>query len=254
MKFDKYFPTAQLKPYIKFFVVAESDWESEYKVYPSTGLVIGFQYKGRLAIINNNKEHKLASSGITGISDSFRVFKNSDNIGTILVYFTEIGFAQFSSNPVHELFNQSLSLDLVFDKAGVTELEDRLAEVQTDEERVGRVQQFFLIRLKHNETDKLIAEAVKLIFQSNGTIRVRELQNKLFVSQSPFEKRFRKLVGSSPKKFANIVRFQSILNSLNGPKPMADICYENNYFDQAHFINDFKQFTGETPQNFKRSL
>jgi len=46
MKFDKHFPTDQLKPYIKYFVVSENEVENEYKVFPSSGLVIGFQYKG----------------------------------------------------------------------------------------------------------------------------------------------------------------------------------------------------------------
>lgn len=51
MKFDKFIPTDKLKPYIKYFVVSESDVENEYKVFPSSGLVIGFQYKGQLAIL-----------------------------------------------------------------------------------------------------------------------------------------------------------------------------------------------------------
>ena len=59
MKFDTHFPTERLKPYIKYFVVSENDMESEYKVFPSSGLVIGFQYKGQLATLKNNTESKL---------------------------------------------------------------------------------------------------------------------------------------------------------------------------------------------------
>jgi len=46
MKFDKHFPTDVLKPYIKYFVVSENALESAYKVFSSSVLVIGFQYKG----------------------------------------------------------------------------------------------------------------------------------------------------------------------------------------------------------------
>lgn len=66
--------------------------ENEYKVFPSPGLVIGFQYKGQLAVLKNNSENKLNSAGITGITDGYKIFKNSADIGTVLVYFTEIGF------------------------------------------------------------------------------------------------------------------------------------------------------------------
>lgn len=254
MRFYKYFPNESLRPYIKYLVVSENEMESEYKVFPPSGLVMGFQYKGQLAIVKGNIENKLNSSGITGISDRYRIFKNSAGIGTILVYFTEIGFTHFTSLPANELYNLSLSLDDIFDKNNISEVVEKLTLATTEEQRINVVEQFLLSQLKDIETDKLIAEAIKLIYQSNGTVRIKELNQKLFISQSPFEKRFRKVVGSSPKKFASIVRFNRILDSLNTSNSLTKICYDNNFFDQAHFIKNFKQFTGETPENFKRFL
>src|SRR4051812_4774158 len=211
MKFDKYIPTEQLKPYIKYFVVSENELENEYKVFPSSGLVIGFQYKGQLATIKENTYSKLTSAGITGITDGYKVFKNSADIGTILVYFTEIGFTHFASHPANELFNLSLSLENIFDRESVKEVEEKLSTATTDKQRIIVVEQFLVSQLKDIETDKLIVEAVKLIYQSQGTIRIKELNEKLFISQSPFEKRFRKVVGTTAKKFASIVRFNSVL-------------------------------------------
>src|SRR5437764_467645 len=126
MRFDKFIPTDQLKPYIKYFVVSENELENVYKIFPSSGLVIGFQYRGQLATIKENTESRLTSAGITGITDGYKIFKNSADIGTILVYFTEIGFAHFASHPANELFNLSLSLDDIFDKKSVTEVEEKL--------------------------------------------------------------------------------------------------------------------------------
>lgn len=254
MKFDKYFPSERLKPYIKHFVVSENPNESEYKVFPSSGLVIGFQYKGRLTTIKDNNESHLASAGVTGISDSYKVFRNSANIGTVLVYFTETGFTHFAMHPANELFNLSLSLDQVFERERITETEDKLCAATSDKHRIRIVEQFLLSQLKDIHTDKLIVEAIRLIYQSKGTIRIKELNEKLFISQSPFEKRFRKVVGTTPKKFASIVRFNTVLDSLDHTKSLTEICYENGFFDQAHFIKDFKQFTGDTPDNFKRFL
>lgn len=254
MRFDKFIPTDQLKPYIKYFVVSENELENEYKVFPSSGLVIGFQYKGKLAAIKENTESRLTSSGITGIADGYKIFKNSADIGTILVYFTEIGFTHFTSHPANELFNLSLSLDDIFDRKRIAEVEDKLIAGTTDKHRIKVVEQFLVSQLKDIQTDKLIVEAIKLIYQTNGTIRIKELNEKLFISQSPFEKRFRKVVGTTPKKFASIVRFNAVLDNLNNTKSLTEICYENHFFDQAHFIKDFKQFTGDTPENFKRFL
>lgn len=254
MKFDKHFPTEKLKPYIKYYVVSENELEGEFKVFPSMGLVIGFQYKGNLSVLKNSFENKLTTAGITGITDGYKIFRNSPNIGTILIYFTEIGFIHFASHPANELFNLSLSLDDIFNKNDVHEVEEKLTIATSDKNRIKVVEQFLLSQLKDIQIDKLIVEAITLIYQSNGTIRIKDLNDKLFISQSPFEKRFRKIVGTSAKKFASIVRFNSVLNNLNETKSLTEICYENNFFDQAHFIKDFKQFTGETPENFKRFL
>jgi AraC-like DNA-binding protein len=254
MKFDKYFPTERLKPYIKYFVVSENELENEYKVFPSSGLVIGFQYKGKLSNIKDNAVIKLSTAGITGITDGYKIFKNSTEIGTILVYFTEVGFTHFTSHPANELFNLSVSLDDIFNKNSITEIEEQLALAHTEILRIKIVEQFLVSQLKDIQTDKLIVEAVKLIYQSNGTIRIKELNERLFISQSPFEKRFRKVVGTTAKKFASIVRFNTVLDNLDETKTLTEICYENKFFDQAHFIKDFKQFTGNTPDNFKRFL
>ena len=254
MKFEKHFPAEQLKPYIKYFAVSENALENEYKVFPLPGLVIGFQYKGQLATIKNNTESKLAPAGITGITDRYNIFKNSAGTGTILVYFTETGFRHFASHPANELFNVSLSLDDIFNKNKIAAVEEKLATAATGKQRIKIVEQFLLSQLKDLQTDKLVAEAVKLIYESNGTIRIKELGEKLFISQSPFEKRFRKIVGTTPKKFASIVRFNSVLTNLNATKSLTEICYEYHFFDQAHFIKDFRQFTGEAPETFKRLL
>ena len=252
MKFDKHFPTEKLRPYIKYFVVSENELGGEYTVFPSAGMVVGFQYKGHLIAKSNDTERTLKSAGITGISDRYKIFKNSPNIGTILVYFTEVGFAHFSSSPANELFNLSLSLDDIFEKNKVEETENKLVHAPTDGERIRIVEQFLMHQLRDIETDKLIVEAVKLIYQSKGTIRIKALSEKLFISQSPFEKRFRKVVGTSAKKFASIIRFNAVLDNINETKTLTEICFENNFFDQAHFIKDFKQFTGDTPEKFKR--
>jgi AraC-like DNA-binding protein len=254
MRFDKIIPIDKLKPYIKYFVISESKAENIYKVFPSTSLVVGFQYHGQLATVTGDKETDLATAGVTGISDRFKIFRNSNDTGTILVYFTEVGLACFTSVPANELFNQSVSLQNIFDKHKINDTEEKLAFAKTGRQRIHIVEQFFLSQLKDIQSDKLIMEAVKLIYSSKGTIKIKDLHEKLFISQSPFEKRFGKLVGTTPKKFASIVRFHSVLDDLNNIKSLTEICYKHNFFDQAHFIKDFKQYTGDTPETFKRIL
>jgi AraC-like DNA-binding protein len=251
MRFDKILPLDRLKPFVSHFVISEKAQESIYKVYPSTSLVFGFQYGGKLKTGKTGVETNLTTAGISGIADQVKLFSNSAPIGTILVYLTELGLAHFTTCPANELFNLSIPLDELFDKQKVLDTEEQLTAASTDHQRISLVEQFLLSHLREAQTDKLILEAVKRIYQSKGTIRIRQLNQDLMISQSPFEKRFRKLVGTTPKKFASIVRFNTVLDQLNGSKTLMDICFENNFFDQAHFSKDFKLYTGEAPENFK---
>lgn len=252
--FIKILPAERLRPYVAYFAIAENDAERIYKIFPSTKLVIGFQYKGSLSSVDNTSENLLAKAGITGIQNSFKTFKNTPGTGTLLIYFTETGLTYFSNTPAHILFNQSVSLDELFGKNEVEETEEKLSVAISNEERVKIIELFLLSQIKARKEDKLIIEAVKLIYQSDGLIKIKELIEKLYISQSPFEKRFRHLVGTSPKKFASIIRFHAVMQNIKQAKSLTELSYEYNFFDQAHFIKDFKNYTGEAPENFKRLL
>ncbi len=66
-----------------------------------------------------------------------------------------------------------------------------------------------------------------------------------------FERRFKEYSGFSPKLFSRITRFQSSLDSFgNKDKSLTDIAYDCDYYDQSHFINDFKEFSGYHPSQY----
>ena len=92
--------------------------------------------------------------------------------------------------PAHELFNQSVSLDNIFEKNKILEMEERLSGVALHKDRIKIVEQFLLSQIKERREDKLVVETVKMIYQSNGLIKIKELIQKLFISQNPFEKDF----------------------------------------------------------------
>lgn len=249
-RFDKCFPGDILKPYVKYFVISESDNEQTYKVLPDTSLVIGFQYKGKLARVIDGVENTLAPIGVTGLQTSYRIFKNSENIGTVLVFFKETAAAAFFSTPAHELFAQSVGLDNFFNRHLLEQISEQLAEAETDMQRIRIVELFLISQLKYVTDDLLVMAAISLIRQSKGIIRIKDMAAKLNTSQSPLEKRFRSIVGTSPKKFASIIRLQSLINDFPAGLSMTEIGYKIGYYDQAHFIKDFKTFTGETPEKF----
>ena len=144
MKFDTYIPSDILKPYIRILAISESEVANEYKVLPGTELVIGFQYKGRLSYNDGDKNIPLASSGLTGLMDQYRIFSHAEGIGSVLVFFKEGAAVSFFRQPIHELFRESISLDHFMLRSELLILEERLQASKTDSEKISIVEHFLI--------------------------------------------------------------------------------------------------------------
>jgi methylphosphotriester-DNA--protein-cysteine methyltransferase len=246
-------PITSLRPYIRHLAISRAETPQNYNVLPDTALVVGFQFSGRLSHIIGNLEQPLHTSGITGLLDSYRVFKNNVETGSVLIVFTETGAANFVNMPLHELFGQSLSLEHFFNRAAIHETQEKLEAAETDTERLKIVESFLLCQIKERKADQLVAGALHYIYNSKGTIRMTALAELLHTSQSPLEKRFRAIVGASPKKFAGIVRARHMLGAIsNDDQDTAE--HLSAYYDQAHFIKDFKKFSSMTPEQYLRAI
>jgi AraC-like DNA-binding protein len=249
MRFQLFAPCDRLKPFVRHFVISEAEEAQCYPVLPDTALVMGFQYRGGLTHIRDDIAQPLAKAGITGLLDGYRLFRNQMGTGTVLVVFRETGLAAFVRQPVHELFDQSLALDQLFPRQAIADTEERLAAANDDTGRIRVVEGFLLPHLSPPKTDPLVEAALDHIHRLSGDIRIGELARALHSSQSPLEKRFRRSVGATPKKFAGIVRIKTMITALQQRR---DRHYLDAYYDQAHFIKDFKRFTSMTPEEWLR--
>lgn len=253
MNYQIWQPIEILRPYVRHLAISSADVLGNYTVLPDTALVIGFQFSGRVSHITEQVEVSLDVSGVTGLLDQYRVFKNTAATASILIVFTELGAANFFTTPLHELFGQSLSLEHFFNRSDIHEAREKLEAARTDKERLKIVEAFLLGQLKELKADQMVAGALHHIYQSKGTIRITKLTELLHTSQSPLEKRFRAIVGASPKKFAGIVRARHVLDALNNnDQDTAE--YLSAFYDQAHFIKDFKKFSSMTPEQYLRIL
>jgi AraC-like DNA-binding protein len=245
-----YIPADILKPFVSALVITEEEIRNTYTVLPGTGPVIGFQYKGNLHYLKNGAETPLAFSGITGMHNKYRIFKHDGSIGSVLVYFKPGGAAPFFEQPIHEIFDESLSLDNFMLRSELLVFEERLLESKSNAERIHLVEQFLISKMNPSKKDELVVAALALIHSHKGDVRMKELAENLHTSQSPLEKRFRKIVGLSPKKYASIIRFKHAIKSYAPQKSLTELGYEVGFYDQAHFIKEFKNFTGQRPNIF----
>jgi len=103
---------------------------------------------------------------------------------------------------------------------------------------------------------KLIRTAAKLLDQSKGQYRISELADYCALSVRQLERGFQRVLGTSPKNYARTVRFHEAQRKLMfaPDTELTGLAYDCGYFDQAHFIKDFKKFTGKTPSEYAEQM
>jgi len=101
-----------------------------------------------------------------------------------------------------------------------------------------------------------IDRAVELILEKNGCLAVQDLAYQVHLGPSQFRKRFNEEVGMSPKAYSKIVRINAIQNALLTGKhsKLTELAYYFDYFDQSHFVRDFKSVIGWSPKQYLKAL
>lgn len=125
------------------------------------------------------------------------------------------------------------------------------------DEAVEALQELLIERaLVHTYDRRVIEAAAKLLHESKGQYRIDELADTCLLSMRQLERGFQKVVGTSPKVYARTVRFDHAQRRLmfEPDVDLTSLAYECGYSDQAHFIKDFKAFSGKTPGEFAASM
>ncbi len=109
----------------------------------------------------------------------------------------------------------------------------------------------YFVDLAKSATENPLKQPLDLIFQSNGMVTVAAMATAAGVSERQLERLFKKYIGLSPKYYARIIRFNYIFKLINLKNTSwAEIVYQSGYYDQSHFIRNFKAFTGEDPSSY----
>jgi AraC-like DNA-binding protein len=233
-------------------VVIESNDILVNRLLPDTCVVAVIRLNGDVQFKEQAGSTTLPIWSLSGLRKSYSMVEYGKNSANVLVQFREGGAAAFFNLPIHELFGLNVSLDNFFKPSELATLEDQLRNAVSIEQKVRIVQQFFIARISYPKADLLIADSVGKIKAANGVLNVKDLSDSLYISLDAFEKRFRKSVGTTPKRFADIVRMKALINQVEATGTLLKPALDAGFFDQSHFIRDFKKFTGLTPKELLR--
>ena len=186
---------------------------------------------------------------IVGQTLKHTTIKPLGHINLFGVRFQTAGAHIFFDFPLNELTDKIENLDNVLAIKGKY-LEQRINEANSVNDRIALIENEVSKKMTFGTYfDISTAEVVKIIEAAHGLISIENLSKKVGISSRQLERKFQQYIGLSPKSFCRIKRIQSILDVMNTGEidSWADLTLGFGYFDQAHFVRDFKLFTGKSP-------
>ena len=174
-------------------------------------------------------------------------------VNTFAIRFYPFGFANFVNIPIENLANKETPLKELFGEQTSEILEKRIALTENVKEKIQIIEGFLLEKLNEEKTiDKIVKTTIDALMSSKGNKSISNITSKNKSMRRQLERMFRKQIGISPKQLGKVIRLQTALKLLlnQESEKLTNIAYKCEYYDQAHFIKDFKEFTGIRPKEF----
>ena len=261
MKLDRASPVAALCHHVRYFQQRVVHLARAAVVYPIAArpeLIVEFYLQQRYLVrVCESNAQDLAPRAVVVGPSTFRraelVLQGHFDVFTI--HFLASGFHRLFRVPMADLADRAYDAQSVIGPV-VSEIEERLADASSFQERV-RVATNFLLRHAgdRGSPDAVTATANRLLLE-HGALRIDDAAASAGMSIRQFERRFAEQVGLPPKRYARIVRFNAALMAkMMAPRRLwTDIAHDFGYHDQMHMVRDFGSFAGESPSTFMRRL
>ncbi len=159
--------------------------------------------------------------------------------------------------PMNELSDIVAEADLVFGR-NLCDLREQVLAAKSVDQMFLLVERFLLQQAGDavciDASTKWIEYAVLSIVRRPNLRWLHQLSDEIGYSQKHFIDLFRQHVGVTPKQYLKIMRFQKAMRALESSQmiPWSSLALESGYYDQAHFIHDFKHFSGFTPNEYMK--
>lgn len=199
-----------------------------------------------------NRPHSYGHAVISGARTSCFVIDTKQEDRVFGIQFQPGGAFPFFRVPAYETENRSVELDDLW-PGTATELRERLLATPTMDDMFRLAERYLLAQLvRPLELHPAVRFARQQFCRRPHQISVARVLGEISLSQRHFIQVFHEQIGLTPKAFCRVRRFQRILETVHGAEEVdwADVALECGYYDQAHFIHDFREFSGLTPTQY----
>lgn len=250
MRFKRIDPSKELSTYIECYWVVESDHPPhEQKIIPDGFPEMIFHYGEPYEIDLNGAWELQDKALIAGQISQHFLLRNRGYAKMLGLKFRPAAIGQLFNIDMSRLLDKVVSLHTLLDG----HFQFLIGAPLNTEDPVGLITQIekYLSSQIPTKPAPVASFAADAIHQTRGTVSIADLCTQLDVSERTLERSFKKYIGMAPKYYARIIRFNHIFELIqNKSLRWADLVYESGYYDQSHFIRDFKKFSGEDPTRY----
>lgn len=193
-----------------------------------------------------------SGSVLSGVRSRFQVIDTAEQEYVAGVAFRAGGTVAFMREPAHDTRDADTPLDALWGRSRTAILRERLLEGEGLDAKLDVLETALSEMWAPPGLHPAVSFALAEFERAPTTTRIAAVSNTIGLSAKRFIERFKSEVGLTPKRFCRIRRFQRALKLANHGHQVdwPRVALDCGYFDQAHFINDFKSFTGLTPTGY----
>jgi AraC-like DNA-binding protein len=257
MRYEEILPSRPLAKYVKCFWFLEStlvESGGQERILPDgcTEIVINLAEPFQQQNSDGSTERQPLAF-VVGQMRRYLLIEPTGKAQIMGLRFWPGGVYPFLAFPQDQIADQVVALDSIWGRMA-DELRCRIAEAPSLEDAVRRIERVLVARLsKHRQDIDGVMNAVRLIRASGGRVSVDYLSEQMGISLRMLDRRFNAIVGLPPKVLSRIVRFQRALKMLESRQDKPDwveIALECGFYDQSHFIKEFKAISGKEPTSY----
>ncbi len=257
MYYKEYIPSMKLRPFIRsyFHVLFDPDKEIHFPSDGCPGIIVNLGDPFLLGTTNNDL---MIFSGcrLFGYLTRQLKIKSLSGAEALAVKFKPGQLGSFSKMPGIYLTDTSVSIENIWGAIGI-DLVNKIYDTGSVLGIVKLFDEFFMNLLSvHDSIDRRFSSTLNEILKRKGQVRIVNLVEWTNLSRRQFERRFTKTIGLTPKRMCRIARIIGVISQLEtGQKyNWSDIAFAGGYSDQAHFIREWKYFTGSSPQSYLKEI
>jgi AraC-like DNA-binding protein len=258
MTYMRHIPSPPLDTYIDYFYYLDGSMPYPHeKILPTGWLDMEINLGGAIHVYDASGTKPVATcaeSWWVGVWSTYGTVVWPPNIQLFGIHFKPGGAYPFLKFPLCELHNQIVSADAILG-AYAADLRERLYAAPTIQARFALLERLLLARLCESPHElKVVQYAVTEIARQHGALSIRALSDHIGISQNYLITQLKRMVGIAPKALARLDRLKHVLRSIDPTQPTdwAIIAHQSGYYDQSHFTNDFRAFTGHSPTDYLR--